>query len=105
MIQKKMNYFQNIEIAIFDYHRKLFLIKHIIYNTAASLLPKWIINILGSMKNLESLRDWLFDRNTALKPVSLITWNNLEFYFRAPLQILRKARINGIENSLTKSIL
>ena len=63
------------------------------------------MNILGSLKILKSSRDWLFDRNIILKPGSLITWNNLEFYFQAPLQILRKARIHGIENSLTKSIL
>ena len=63
------------------------------------------MNILGSSNSLKPLRDWLFDRNRVLKPRSLITWNNLEFYFQAPLQILRKARINGIENSLTKSIL
>ena len=81
------------------------MLKYLIYNAAAYLLPKSIINTLGSLKILKSLRDWLFDRNNVLKPRRLITWNNLEFYFQAPLQILRKARIHGIENSLTKSIL
>ena len=81
------------------------MIKNIIYNSLAFFLPKNILNFLGSLKSLESLRDWLFDRKTVLKPISFITWNNLNFYFRAPLQILRKARINGIENSLTKSII
>ena len=63
------------------------------------------MNILGSLNSLEFLRDWLFDRKKVLKPISFITWNNLKFYFRAPLQILRKAKINGIESSLTKSII
>ena len=81
------------------------MIKNIIYNSLAFFLPKNILNFLGSLKSLESLRDWLFDRKTVLKPISFITWNNLNFYFRAPLQILRKARINGIESSLTKSII
>ena len=81
------------------------MIKNIIYNSLAFFLPKNILNFLGSLKSLESLRDWLFDRKTVLKPISFITWNNLNFYFQAPLQILRKARINGIESSLTKSII
>jgi len=81
------------------------LIKHIIYNTTVSLLPKNLLITLGSLKIFESLRDWLFDRNKILKPCSLISWNNLEFYFHAPLQILRKARMTGIENSLTQAIL
>ena len=81
------------------------MIKNIIYNSLAFFLPKNILNFLGSLNNLEFLRDWLFDRKTVLKPMSFITWNNLNFYFRAPLQILRKARINGIESSLTKSII
>jgi len=63
------------------------------------------LNFLGSLNGLEFLRDWLFDRKKVLKPIRLITWNNLQFYFRAPLQILRKAEINGIESSLTKSII
>ena len=63
------------------------------------------MNILGSLNSLEFLRDWLFDRKKVLKPISFITWNNLKFYFRAPIQILRKAKINGIESSLTKSII
>ena len=63
------------------------------------------MNFLGSLNGLEFLRDWLFDRKKVLKPISFITWNNLKFYFRAPLQILRKAKINGIESSLTKSII
>ena len=63
------------------------------------------MNFLGSLNSLEFLRDWLFDRKKVLKPISFITWNNLKFYFRAPLQILRKAKINGIESSLTKSII
>ena len=81
------------------------MIKNIIYNSLAFFLPKGILNLLGSLKSLESLRDWLFDRKTVLKPISFITWNNLNFYFRAPLQILRKARISGIENSLTRSMI
>ena len=63
------------------------------------------MNFLGSLNSLKFLRDWLFDRKKVLKPISFITWNNLKFYFRAPLQILRKAKINGIESSLTKSII
>ena len=81
------------------------MIKNIIYNSLAFFLPKSILNLLGSLNSLEFLRDWLFDRKTVLKPISFITWNNLKFYFRAPLQILRKARINGIESSLTKTII
>ena len=81
------------------------MIKNIIYNCLAFFLPKRILNLLGSLKSLEFLRDWLFDRKTVLKPISFITWNNLNFYFRAPLQILRKARTSGIENSLTKSMI
>ena len=68
-------------------------------------MPKGILNLLGSLNSLECLRNWLFDRKSILKPIKFITWNNLNFYFRAPLQILRKARINGIESSLTKSII
>ena len=63
------------------------------------------MKFLGSLNSLESFRDWLFDRKKVLKPISAITWNNSNFYFRAPLQILRKAKINGIESSLTKSII
>ena len=81
------------------------MIKNIIYNSLAFLLPKSILNLLGSLNSLEFFRDWLFDRKKVLKPISFITWNNLKFYFRAPLQILRKAKINGIESSLTKSII
>ena len=81
------------------------MIKNIIYNSLVFLLPKSILNFLGSLNSLESFRDWLFDRKKVLKPVRVITWNNLNFYFQAPLQILRKAKINGIENSLTKSII
>ena len=81
------------------------MIKNIIYNSLVFLLPKSILNFLGSLNSLESFRDWLFDRKKVLKPIRFITWNNLNFYFRAPLQILRKAKINGIENSLTKSII
>ena len=81
------------------------MIKNIIYNSFAFLLPKSILNFLGSLNSLESFRDWLFDRKKVLKPIGFITWNNLKFYFRAPLQILRKAKINGIESSLTKSII
>ncbi|OUX30586.1 MAG: hypothetical protein CBE24_06470 [bacterium TMED264] len=81
------------------------MIKNIIYNFLAFFLPKSILNFLGSLNSLEFLRDWLFDREAVLKPLRFITWNNLNFYFRAPLQILRKARINGIESSLTKSII
>ena len=81
------------------------MIKNIIYNSLAFLLPKSILNFLGSLNSLESFRDWLFDRKKVLKPIRVITWNNLNFYFRAPLQILRKAKINGIESSLTKSII
>ena len=81
------------------------MIKNIIYNSLVFLLPKSILNFLGSLNSLESFRDWLFDRKKVLKPIRVITWNNLNFYFRAPLQILRKAKVNGIENSLTKSII
>ena len=81
------------------------MIKNIIYNSLAFVLPRSILNFLGSLNSLEFLRDWLFDRKKVLKPISFITWNNLKFYFRAPLQILRKANINGIESSLTKSII
>ena len=81
------------------------MIKNIIYNSIAFVFPRSILNILGSLNSLEFLRDWLFDRKKVLKPISFITWNNLKFYFRAPLQILRKAKINGIESSLTKSII
>ena len=81
------------------------MIKNIIYNSLAFVLPRSILNLLGSLNGLEFLRDWLFDRKKVLKPISFITWNNLKFYFRAPLQILRKANINGIESSLTKSII
>ena len=81
------------------------MIKNIIYNSFAFLLPKSILNFLGSLNSLEFFRDWLFDRKKVLKPIRVITWNNLNFYFRAPLQILRKAKINGIESSLTKSII
>ena len=81
------------------------MIKNIIYNSLAFVFPKTILNFLGSLNSLVFLRDWLFDRKEVLKPLSLITWNNLQFYFRAPLQILRKAKINGIESSLTKSII
>ena len=81
------------------------MIKNIIYNSLAFLLPGNILNFLGSLNSLEFFRDWLFDRKKILKPMSFITWNNLKFYFRAPLQILRKAKINGIESSLTKSII
>ena len=81
------------------------MIKNIIYNSLVFLLPKSILNFLGSLNSLESFRDWLFDRKKVLKPIRVITWNNLNFYFRAPLQILRKAKINGIESSLTKSII
>ena len=63
-----------------------------------------MINILGSSEPIRPLRDWLFNRGEVLKPKELIKWNKLNFYFRAPLQILRKARINGIESSLTRSI-
>ena len=63
-----------------------------------------MINVLGSSEPIRPLRDWLFDRGKVLKPKNLIKWNKLNFYFRAPLQILRKARINGIESSLTRSI-
>ena len=76
------------------------MIKNIIYNSLAFVLPKSILHFLGSLNGLEFLRDWLFDRKKVLKPISFITWNNLQFYFRAPLQILRKAKINGIEVSL-----
>ena len=81
------------------------MIKNVIYNSLAFVLPRSILNLLGSLNSLEFLRDWLFDRKKVLKPISFITWNNLKFYFRAPLQILRKAKINGIESSLTKSII
>ena len=81
------------------------MIKNIIYNSLAFLLPKSILNFLGSINSLESFRDWLFDRKKVLKPVTFITWNNSDFYFRAPLQTLRRAKINGIESSLTKSII
>ena len=81
------------------------MIKNIIYNSLVFLFPKSILNFLGSLNSLESFRDWLFDRKKVLKPIRVITWNNLNFYFRAPLQILRKAKINGIESSLTKSII
>ena len=81
------------------------MIKNIIYNSLVFLLPKSILNFLGSLNSLESFRDWLFDRKKVLKPVRVITWNNLNFYFRAPLQILRKAKVTGIESSLTKSII
>ena len=81
------------------------MIKNIIYNSLAYVSSKTILNFLGSLNSLEFLRDWLFDRKKVLKPGSLITWNNLQFYFQAPLQILRKAKINGIESSLTKSII
>ena len=81
------------------------MIKNIIYNSLASFIPKSILNLLGSINSLAFFRDWLFDRKTVLKPIGSITWNNSNFYFRAPLQILRKARINGIESSLTKSII
>ena len=81
------------------------MIKNIIYNSLAFFLPKSILNHLGSLNSLQFIRDWLFDRKRVLKPIGFITWNNLNFYFRAPLQILRKARINGIESSLTKSII
>tara|TARA_X000000950_G_scaffold106881_1_gene134586 strand:- start:124 stop:873 length:750 start_codon:yes stop_codon:yes gene_type:complete len=81
------------------------LIKNIIYNSIAFVLPRSVLNFLGSLNSLKFLRDWLFDRKKVLKPISFITWNNLKFYFRAPLQILRKAKINGIESSLTKSII
>ena len=81
------------------------MIKNIIYNSLVFLLPKSILNFLGSLNSLESFRDWLFDRKKVLKPIRAITWNNLNFYFRAPLQILRRAKINGIESSLTKSII
>ena len=81
------------------------MIKNIIYNSLVFLLPKNILNFLGSLNSLESFRDWLFDRKKVLKPISFITWNNSDFYFRAPLQILRRAKINGIESSLTKSII
>ena len=81
------------------------MIKNIIYNSLAFLLPKSILNLLGSLNSLEFFRDWLFDRKKVLKPISFITWNNSDFYFRAPLQILRRAKINGIESSLTKSII
>ena len=64
-----------------------------------------MIKVLGSSKPIRPLRDWLFDREKVLKPKSFIKWNNLNFYFRAPLQILTKARINGIESSLTRSII
>ena len=64
-----------------------------------------MINVLGSSELIRPLRDWLFDRGKVLKPKELIKWNNLNFYFRAPLQILRKARANGIESSLTRSII
>ena len=63
-----------------------------------------MINVLGSLESIRPLRDWLFDREKVLKPKTQIKWNNENFYFRAPLQILRKARINGIESSLTRSI-
>ena len=81
------------------------MIKNIIYNSLAFVLHRSILNFLGALNGLEFLRDWLFDRKKVLKPISFITWNNLKFYFRAPLQILRKAKINGIESSLTKSII
>ena len=68
------------------------MIKNIIYNFLASVLPRSILNFLGSLNGLEFLRDWLFDRKKVLKPIRVITWNNLNFYFRAPLQILRKAK-------------
>ena len=64
-----------------------------------------MINVLGSLESIRPLRDWLFDRKKVLKPKNLIEWNNLNFYFRAPLQILRKANLNGIESSLTRSII
>ena len=80
------------------------MIKNFIYSLLVYLLPKKMINILGSSELIRPLRDWLFDREKVLKPKNLIKWNNLNFYFRAPLQILRKARINGIESSLTRSI-
>ena len=57
------------------------MIKNIIYNSLAFLLPKSILNILGSLNSLESFRDWLFDRKKVLKPISFITWNNSDFYF------------------------
>ena len=79
--------------------------KYKIYNIIVFLLPKRVITFLGSLKILENTRDWLFDRNLVLKPVNLISWNNIQFYFRAPLQILRKAKTKGIENSLTRSII
>ena len=63
-----------------------------------------MINVLGSSEPIRPLRGWLYDRGKVLKPKELIKWNNFNFYFRAPLQILRKARINGIESSLTRSI-
>ena len=69
------------------------------------MLPKSVTNFLGSLKILQCPRDWLFDRNIVLKPVNIITWNNLKFYFRAPIQILKKAKTKGIENSLTRSII
>ena len=81
------------------------MIKNLIYSFLLFLLPKKIINVLGSSETTSSIRDWLFDREKVLKPKDLIKWNNLNFYFRAPLQILNKARTNGIENSLTRSII
>ena len=78
--------------------------KNLIYSLMIFLLPKKIINFLGSLEAIKPLRDWLFDRKEVLKPKNLIKWNNLNFYFRAPLQILMKARTTGIESSLTRSI-
>ena len=81
------------------------MIKNLIYNSLISFLPKKMIIVLGSLESIRPLRDWLFDRKKVLKPKILVKWNNLNFYFRAPLQILRKANLNGIESSLTRSII
>ena len=81
------------------------MLKNLLYNLTIFIFPKRLVNILGSSKNLKFLRDWFFDRNIILKPDGFITWNNYEFYFYAPLQILNRAKKKGIENSLTRAIL
>lgn len=81
------------------------MIKYLIYSFVIFLFPKKVINLLGSLGTIKPLKAWLFDRKKVLKPKNLINWNNINFYFRAPLQILRKAKVSGIESSLTRSII
>ena len=77
--------------------------KYKIYKILRRILPERIQKNLAESSATQLIRNWFFRPSGVPEAIDgLIEWQDLQFQFAAPYQILYRAQNKGIENSICR---